>query len=287
MVDAFAQAKTQIVNQQFEELFAKKPYFELYKGYLQVKIEAITRSEFLNWLGYLESRLIALFVRLETLDAPLIVHPNSTPFKTENPNYPYSCCYYIGFAPLEKTNAPIDIGSYLIDFKERVTEWSGFTPGMFTKLTITKTASLPKLEEFILGDQNADEYQYEPEEDEFELCEAEEKSEFKIDVTIKPKAQEKKGKNNNNNNNDDVEKKKLATSDSIYHRILWDSQFNPEDFIIGYLDRFIGMKEISVLNFRDPNTLDTEYIPFHRVWYIRHKSGTKMWDRKARINMFA
>jgi uncharacterized protein (UPF0248 family) len=97
--------------------------------------------------------------------------------------------------------------------------------------------------------------------------------------------------------------KKLEMSDTIYHRILWDPAFNAEDYVMGYLDRFvgkfeftitlrcsciysIGMKEITVLNFRDPNTLETEYIPFHRIWYIRHKSGKVMWDRKLRFSLF-
>jgi predicted permease len=41
--------------------------------------------------------------------------------------------------------------------------------------------------------------------------------------------------------------KKLETSDTIYHRILWDPAFNAEDYIIGYLDRFVGMLKLMLL----------------------------------------
>lgn len=47
------------------------------------------------------------------------------------------------------------------------------------------------------------------------------------------------------------------------------------------------MKEILITSFRDPNTLDQDYIPFHRVWYFKHvPSGVIMWDRKLRIDLF-
>ncbi len=32
-----------------------------------------------------------------------------------------------------------------------------------------------------------------------------------------------------------------AHSESIYNRILWDSQFNAAEFVMGYLDRFVGL----------------------------------------------
>lgn len=36
------------------------------------------------------------------------------------------------------------------------------------------------------------------------------------------------------------EKKKLAHSHYIYNRILWDSKYKADEFVIGYLDRFVG-----------------------------------------------
>jgi hypothetical protein len=38
-------------------------------------------------------------------------------------------------------------------------------------------------------------------------------------------------------------KEKLTTSDAIINRLKWDSSLPAEDFIIGYLDRFMGIIE--------------------------------------------
>ena len=38
-------------------------------------------------------------------------------------------------------------------------------------------------------------------------------------------------------------KEKLTTSDAIINRLKWDSSLPSEDFVIGYLDRFLGIVE--------------------------------------------
>jgi len=68
---------------------------------------------------------------------------------------------------------------------------------------------------------------------------------------------------------------KLRTSEDIYNQIKWDPAYDSSTCIIGYMDRFEGMHEIS---FEEWPTSD---IPFHRVWYF--KLGDKVvWDRKKR-----
>lgn len=43
---------------------------------------------------------------------------------------------------------------------------------------------------------------------------------------------------------------KLRTSSDVYHRILWDRKLNAEDYLIGYEDRFSGLKEMPVTNWK-------------------------------------
>jgi hypothetical protein len=38
-------------------------------------------------------------------------------------------------------------------------------------------------------------------------------------------------------------KEKLTTSDAIINRLKWDQSLPSEDFVIGYLDRFLGIME--------------------------------------------
>jgi len=89
---------------------------------------------------------------------------------------------------------------------------------------------------------------------------------------------------------------KLRTSSDVYNRLIWDSSSgDPNDFAIGYEDRFLGLKEISLSAWKR-DTSDKEFvsglflsdhcganfyeIPFHRIVYFRQKSNDCIvWDR--------
>jgi MJ1316 RNA cyclic group end recognition domain len=43
---------------------------------------------------------------------------------------------------------------------------------------------------------------------------------------------------------------KLRTSSDVYYRILWDHELDAEDYLIGYEDRFSGLKEMPVTNWK-------------------------------------
>ena len=71
-----------------------------------------------------------------------------------------------------------------------------------------------------------------------------------------------------------------------YNRILWDpSYYSPEDVIIGYLDRFQGVKEMNFSDFvenRDPT--DPVSIPMHRIRYFKHIStGEMIYERDSQF----
>mmetsp|Transcript_17645 Transcript_17645/g.22432 ORF Transcript_17645/g.22432 Transcript_17645/m.22432 type:complete len:246 (-) Transcript_17645:126-863(-) len=66
-------------------------------------------------------------------------------------------------------------------------------------------------------------------------------------------------------------KKRLTPSHEIYDRIKYDQSMEQENFVIGYLDRFTGIKEIAYTSFV---TLDNERffntsVPFHRIRYYK------------------
>mmetsp|Transcript_4240 Transcript_4240/g.3561 ORF Transcript_4240/g.3561 Transcript_4240/m.3561 type:complete len:86 (+) Transcript_4240:345-602(+) len=82
------------------------------------------------------------------------------------------------------------------------------------------------------------------------------------------------GKNNKGNKST-----KFKGADHIYDRILWDEKLKPEDFTIGYEDRFLGILEISFNEF----SMKKNDIPTHRIQYFK-KDGEIAWDRKKKIN---
>ncbi|KAI8621298.1 hypothetical protein BC830DRAFT_1095054 [Chytriomyces sp. MP71] len=84
-------------------------------------------------------------------------------------------------------------------------------------------------------------------------------------------------------------KHKLRSSEDVFNRILWDTSFDPDNFVIGYMDRFVGMQEISFHDFavRKADQQGDDWIPFHRVWYFKCVNGgdiTVVWDRKAKTD---
>ena len=91
-------------------------------------------------------------------------------------------------------------------------------------------------------------------------------------------------------------KPKFRPFQDILHRLRWDSQYHIEDYVVGYVERFEGLKEMPASNWiRDFS--DEEWIPMHRVRYVKRVSGTNRpddqgpelgmaWDRDERVDKF-
>ncbi|PLB44614.1 hypothetical protein P170DRAFT_339583, partial [Aspergillus steynii IBT 23096] len=77
---------------------------------------------------------------------------------------------------------------------------------------------------------------------------------------------------------------RLRPAADIINRIIWDSNYDSANYIIGYEDRFEGRLEVGIGSWKKEST-DEEFIPQHRVLYIKRKSdGEIMWDRRRRID---
>jgi uncharacterized protein (UPF0248 family) len=79
---------------------------------------------------------------------------------------------------------------------------------------------------------------------------------------------------------------KLRPASDVLNRLRWDPNLDPTDYIIGYEDRFLGAKEISLEKWKTEQT-DEEFIPQHRILYFRKKfndEGELIWERATRID---
>ena len=78
---------------------------------------------------------------------------------------------------------------------------------------------------------------------------------------------------------------KLRPSHDILNRLFWDSRYCPDDYLVGYEDRFKGIKEMQLTSWKKEFT-DEEFIPMHRVVYFREKGveGKIVWDRRTRVD---
>lgn len=78
---------------------------------------------------------------------------------------------------------------------------------------------------------------------------------------------------------------KLRSSADVYNRLMWDSSVSREDYMIGYEDRFKGVKEMPLGSWKR-EVEDEAFIPFHRVVHFRRKSdNVYVWDRAKRIDL--
>ena len=82
-------------------------------------------------------------------------------------------------------------------------------------------------------------------------------------------------------------KKPMKTATDVISRIQWDEQLSEKDFVIGYLDRFIGIieQDFSAFSWEDIASVDynTLSIPRHRIQYFKFK-GEIVWDKRERLD---
>jgi uncharacterized protein (UPF0248 family) len=76
---------------------------------------------------------------------------------------------------------------------------------------------------------------------------------------------------------------KFKGSDFIFQRIKWDTNIDKDQITIGYLDRFLGVKEIKFNDFKGVHE-DKEGVPLHRIRYFKINQ-TIVWDREQRIDL--
>ncbi|XP_074539532.1 leukocyte receptor cluster member 9 isoform X2 [Halichoeres trimaculatus] len=84
-------------------------------------------------------------------------------------------------------------------------------------------------------------------------------------------------------------KPRMRTADDVISRILWDNSVVSSEFIVGYVDRFLGVLERPFDDFNwDTNPCDCDYttelaLPRHRIQYFTYR-GLRVWDRHSRTD---
>lgn len=77
---------------------------------------------------------------------------------------------------------------------------------------------------------------------------------------------------------------KLRTATDVLNRLRWDSAMDSDDYVVGYEDRFTGIKEKALEAWKSEQT-DEEFIPQHRILYFKRKGdGVIVWDRRTRMD---
>jgi len=76
---------------------------------------------------------------------------------------------------------------------------------------------------------------------------------------------------------DTKNKRKFRPAEDVLSRIQHDKSLTASDFMIGYEDRFLGIKEMTLPEF------DKGDVPFHRIRYFKQNEEI-MWDRRTKLD---
>ena len=80
----------------------------------------------------------------------------------------------------------------------------------------------------------------------------------------------------------------MKTADDVIKRLQWDPMLPQEYFVIGYIDRFLGVVEENFTTFSWENLASVDYdvlvIPQHRIQYFKYKTE-KVWDKTQRLDI--
>lgn len=100
----------------------------------------------------------------------------------------------------------------------------------------------------------------------------------------KPKTQHKKQAGKKEDEEDSKKGQKFKGSEYIFQRIKWDDNVDKKQVVIGYLDRFLGIKDIKFDDFKGVHEDYKEGIPFHRIRYFKINDRI-VWDREQKIDL--
>lgn len=112
------------------------------------------------------------------------------------------------------------------------------------------------------------------------------KSNHKNEAAKKTKNADQSGVENENAS---AKKCSMKTAADVINRIQWDAAVNKEFITVGYVDRFLGLKECAFDTFDWGDIVLAELgslaIPEHRISYFKYKNEL-VWDKSARLDNF-
>ncbi|KAI9816449.1 MAG: hypothetical protein M1827_001581 [Pycnora praestabilis] len=77
---------------------------------------------------------------------------------------------------------------------------------------------------------------------------------------------------------------KLRPAADVLNRLRYDSRLDSSDYVIGTVDRFFGIREVSLDRWKTETT-DDDFIPQHRIEYFKRKSDEEIvWQKSTKID---
>lgn len=130
----------------WDMLFEPYPFFESYKNYLQIDINAENPDDYRKWKGWVESRLRTLTLKIERHTYNMLqCHPH--PGEFTDISKPFHCCYFMGLQRKKEVPAgegeQFDIRMTVDEFKQTVNMYTLWKPGMEIRVSHVKRRNIP------------------------------------------------------------------------------------------------------------------------------------------------
>jgi poly(A) polymerase len=288
-----------------------------YKSFLKISVSALNETDYFRWKGFVESRLIALLLKLDM--SGLLTHLIPRAFENPDSPFPFSCYFLVGLKKFQtqesaapdtsssssssqQPQARLDFANVVHQFESMLNEWPGKNDQMDLLVKHLKVEGLP-VESLIsqlntvssgpvspsgvLMDEPEEDYpEEEPEEDNHDGQESSgsgDEISAATDASSSSSSAKKVAKKSASKKGkkkgveEPAPKKKIRHSVDVFNRIKWDAQMSLQNWVIGYEDRFVGIIEVPIAEF------DHSTIPWHRVRIFK-RDGEIVWDRLNRID---
>jgi len=141
-------------NKKWEDLIEHLPFWEEYKYYLRIDCKAKTEEDHRRWVGFVESRIRFIILKLENTFGVKYVHPHPDTIKFTEENWPFASAFFLGLRfdiKLTKAHgAKVDLTPAVVDFSKTINKWTEKTNGMEISVNYIKRSQLP---DFVFGNQ--------------------------------------------------------------------------------------------------------------------------------------
>lgn len=140
-------------NKTWEDLIEPFPFWEKYKYYLRIDCKAKTEEDHRRWVGFVESRIRFIILKLENTFGVKYVHPHPDSLKFDDENWPFCSAFFLGLRfdikLTKERGAKVDLTPAVIDFRKAINEWPSKTEGMEINVNSINREQLP---DFVFGD---------------------------------------------------------------------------------------------------------------------------------------
>ncbi|RAQ60017.1 poly(A) polymerase pla1 [Aspergillus flavus] len=273
-------------------------FLKSYRSYAKVNVQywggAATKGRLL--VGWLEWRCVSLLVDIHRKFPD--IHARIWPARFTDmeevgeTTKEYQGCYLIGLTrestpgatPLsdaDRQSAQISLLAVLNSFAEQIREDENYfdSSSSWVDVSLVQPSALSGLRVDISnwGNGAYDEASFDDDEDEIELEDEEDEELVQARLRTMPIRGTKAVAM--------PEGAKLRSASDVLNRLRWDAEFDIENYIVGYDDRFLGEREMPAGQWKADLT-DEAFIPMHRILYFKRKSdGVKVWDRETRTDL--